>query len=480
MADVHQSLTEMVADGAIIDQTMDVNDDGGIIHQSLTEKTMSIDSHCEMLTTPITGAEIKEAMLSIPGNKAPGPDGYNSQFFKDNWELVGGEVIAAVQNVINSGKLLKQCNNTIITLVPKVVVPDTVLQFRPIACCNTVYNCLSKVLFNRIGKVLPDIISPSQGAFIKGRDIVGNILICQDLIKLYKRKSCSPRAMMKIDLQKAYDSVEIQLSHLCFADDLLLFCKRERGSIGLMMKAFDVFSKATGLVMSRSKSSLYCNGMDKQIIRDVEQNTGMKRGTVPFTYLGVTVSPKRLSVLDCQCLIEKDQICQPRKQGGLGVKDLHVWNIATVGKYVWWIANKEDHLRVRWVYAVYIKTSSWWEYEPGTGCSWAWRKICQVKKTLKPYLLSIPSLEHYSITAGYQWIKPDGAVVPWYPWMLNEWIIPKQKFICWLIAHQRLLTQDRLMRMGILQSNKCFLCGLREESLDHLFFACPLAANAIA
>ncbi|XP_074306341.1 uncharacterized protein LOC141641583 [Silene latifolia] len=87
-----------------------------------------------------------------------------------------------------------------------VAIPDNVKQFRPIACCNTVYKCLSKLICNRLRDILPDIISPSQSAFIKGRDIVGNILICQDLIRLYKRKACSPRLLMKLDLQKAYDS----------------------------------------------------------------------------------------------------------------------------------------------------------------------------------------------------------------------------------------------------------------------------------
>ncbi|XP_074301623.1 uncharacterized protein LOC141633025 [Silene latifolia] len=552
-------------------------------------KCLSVD-HCEALLAPVTGEEIRAAMFSIPGNKAPGPDGYSSQFFKDNWELVGGDIIEAIKNFFCYGKLLKQCNATTITLVPKVTAPETVQQFRPISCCNTVYKCISKVLCNRISHVMPDIISPSQGAFIKGRDIVGNILICQDLIKLYKRKSCSRRAMMKIDLQKAYDSVEwefvgqmlealgfpekicslvmqcittpsysislngesfgffrgrrglrhgdplspllftvcheylsrvlmvvqkhtrfnyhplcqrIKLSHLCFADDLIFFCKADRDSVNLMMKAFALFSRATGLVMNTGKSSLYCNGIDKQVLRDLEHISGMKRGHVPFTYLGVTVSPKRLSVMDYNSLVDNvvDRIrgLGSRKLSYAGrtvllqsvLSTLHsywarifilpktviskieaicrsyLWH--AVGKYVWWVAKKADHLWVRWVHAIYIKNCNWMDYEPGSGSSWAWRKICQVKQIMNPYLLSLSGLEHYTIKAGYQWLKPDENLVSWYPWMLNKWLIPKQSFIVWLIAHQKLLTQDRLVKMQIISENKCFLCGLQEENLNHLF-----------
>ncbi|XP_074282811.1 uncharacterized protein LOC141607361 [Silene latifolia] len=65
--------------------------------------------------------------------------------------------------------------------------------------------------------------------------------------------------------------------------------------------------------------------------------------------------------------------------------------------------------------------------------------------------------------------------VMWSPWVLNKWIIPKQAFLCWLIAHQRLTTQDRLYRMHIIQSNLCFLCGSHEESHEHLFFSCAFS-----
>ena len=55
--------------------------------------------------------------------------------------------------------------------------------------------------------ILPDIINPGQGAFVKGREIIFNVLICQDLARGYQRKHISPRCLLKIDLQKAFESI---------------------------------------------------------------------------------------------------------------------------------------------------------------------------------------------------------------------------------------------------------------------------------
>ncbi|XP_074267225.1 uncharacterized protein LOC141590543 [Silene latifolia] len=73
---------------------------------------------------------------------------------------------------------------------------------------------------------------------------------------------------------------------------------------------------------------------------------------------------------------------------------------------------------------------------------------------------------------GYSWLLPTAANVTWYPWSQNNWILPKHRFIGWLMVQQRLLTQDRLIRMNILQSNLCFLCGVAPEDHSHLFFLC--------
>ncbi|XP_074297297.1 uncharacterized protein LOC141628002 [Silene latifolia] len=112
------------------------------------------------------------------------------------------------ESLLGSRKATEKVTAKNITLIPKCERPTSVKHFRPIACCNMIYKVILKLLCNRLSLVLPDIISENQGAFIKGRSIIENVLICQDIVQMYKRKAISPRCLFKIDLQKAYDTVE--------------------------------------------------------------------------------------------------------------------------------------------------------------------------------------------------------------------------------------------------------------------------------
>ncbi|GJT86252.1 RNA-directed DNA polymerase, eukaryota, reverse transcriptase zinc-binding domain protein [Tanacetum coccineum] len=119
----------------------------------------------------VTDVEIKSAMFDIDSNKADGPDGFTS------------------------------------SLVPKIDTPDKVSDFRPIACCNVLYKCISKILTNRIKEGLSKIVNLNQSAFIHGRYIQDNIMITQELLNGYNRKQGAKRVAMKIDIQKAYDTI---------------------------------------------------------------------------------------------------------------------------------------------------------------------------------------------------------------------------------------------------------------------------------
>nr|GEW90480.1 hypothetical protein [Tanacetum cinerariifolium] len=131
----------------------------------------------------VSDIEIKEALFDIDSSKAASPDGYTSC------------------------RILGEINATVITLVPKVDTPNKISDFRPIACCNVLYKCISKIPTNRIKDGLSKVVSLNQSAFIPRRHIQDHILITQELLKGYNMKNGAKRCAMKIDIQKAYDTI---------------------------------------------------------------------------------------------------------------------------------------------------------------------------------------------------------------------------------------------------------------------------------
>lgn len=56
--------------------------------------------------------------------------------------------------------------------------------------------------------MIGSVVDMAQTGFMPGRNISDNILLATKLIKSYNTKHISPRCMLKVDLKKAYDSIE--------------------------------------------------------------------------------------------------------------------------------------------------------------------------------------------------------------------------------------------------------------------------------
>lgn len=138
--------------------------------------------------------------------KTPGPNGLSAGFYKKSWEIVGGDLLKFAMNFFKERKLQPGCNDTILTLLPKVSSPETVKQLRPIGLCNVSYKLLTKTMATRLKETSKKLVRPHQTSFVPGWQITDNIIVFQEVLNSMRtRKSAVGWMIMKVDLEKAYD-----------------------------------------------------------------------------------------------------------------------------------------------------------------------------------------------------------------------------------------------------------------------------------
>lgn len=121
--------------------------------------------------------EIFRALQSMGLDKAPGPDGLPTVFFKAHWDTIRKDFLKMTFQFFTRSKLPHFINDTNLVLIPKSGNPSMVNDYHPIALCNVIYKCISKVIALRLQNVLPHIISPTQTAFVKGQSMKENTSI---------------------------------------------------------------------------------------------------------------------------------------------------------------------------------------------------------------------------------------------------------------------------------------------------------------
>ncbi|KAL0318331.1 UNVERIFIED_CONTAM: hypothetical protein Sangu_1989300 [Sesamum angustifolium] len=329
--------------------------DGSIITSAPEIAQEFVNFYTSLLVTP---AEVKTAVFQISDNKAPGPDGYTSCFFKKAWNIVGDLVCSAVMDFFRSGRMLRQLNHTIIALVPKSEHSPSVADYRPISCCNVIYKVITKIIADRLSPALMQLVDSSQAAFVGGRNITDNIFLAQEMVRQYSRKRISPRCTINVDLRKAFDSVswtflsrvlhggierlpawtfpgkkglrqgdpmspalfllyfnfhpkceKLKITHLLFADDLMLFSRGDLPSIRILMECLQEFRDVSGLAVNNAKSNIFTAGIQNDTLDEALAMTDFARGHMPVRYLGIPLAAQRLSVTDYSPLVDQIAGC---------------------------------------------------------------------------------------------------------------------------------------------------------------------------
>ena len=250
----------------------------------LDEVDFSMISEVEAawLDRPFEEEEVFGVIQGCNGDKSAGLDGFSMAFFKVCWDFLKLEIMEVLANFHSQVVFEKSLNATFIALIPKKVDAVNVRDFRPISLVGSIYKIISKLLANRLRRVIFGIISESQNAFVLDRQILDSVLIAIEFLdsRLKDRGLCQGDPLSSLLFAIVMEALSslldgavlaghilgfivgtrsntpLMVTHLLFADNTLIFCDASASQVEYLREILASFEAVSGLHINLAKSEL--------------------------------------------------------------------------------------------------------------------------------------------------------------------------------------------------------------------------------
>uniref|UniRef100_A0A6I8RW77 Reverse transcriptase domain-containing protein n=1 Tax=Xenopus tropicalis TaxID=8364 RepID=A0A6I8RW77_XENTR len=161
----------------------------------------------ESLNSPITIEEVHQVIKQLKIGKAPGPDGYTNLYYKIFAHELAPHLLQLFTDIMDTGIITPEFLQAHISTIPKPGKPADICQnFRPIALLNTDLKLYSKILAQRLNKILPTLIHTDQVGFVLGRQAPDNTRKIHALLQIIKQRK-TPALLLSLDAEKAFDRI---------------------------------------------------------------------------------------------------------------------------------------------------------------------------------------------------------------------------------------------------------------------------------
>ena len=166
---------------------------------------------CEGGEEPLTLDELSDSLKGMPRGKQPGSDGIPYEVLQQFWPALGQPLLDVFLEAFHDQAACSlsdsQLLGTIVLIYKGAGSRIDPASYRPITLLNTDAKLLGKVLADRWGRHLTQVVDTTQTAFLPGRWIGDNVLAHLEELDFLESRG-EPGCMAFLDFAKAYDRLD--------------------------------------------------------------------------------------------------------------------------------------------------------------------------------------------------------------------------------------------------------------------------------
>ncbi|XP_026400051.1 uncharacterized protein LOC113295938 [Papaver somniferum] len=197
------------------------------------------------------------------------------------------------------------------------------------------------------------------------------------------------RNMNHYEVTKQLTSMKIlrsapKINHLLFADDCLLFCKANLDQTRKLLQLIEDFSFCSGQLINFHKSAIYfTKNMSPSSFQTV---SGFLQVSSPYAEFQITIFYHQENELNTSKVLEEKRVkqgkatdnlekCECSKEGGLGFRDLHLFNRALLAKSAWRLCTDQTSICAKSLQEKYFPDGQVSNIKKSKNTTWSWTSI---------------------------------------------------------------------------------------------------------